>query len=60
MPEDAIAPEKASSWLAALASLAVGAAFLALCLRKVFGAQYEEYCRNVRRWIPRLQPWNPN
>src|SRR5579864_6808010 len=28
-------------------------------LRKVFGADYEEYCRNVRRWIPRLRPWNP-
>jgi protein-S-isoprenylcysteine O-methyltransferase Ste14 len=22
-------------------------------LRKIFGAEYEEYCRNVRRWIPR-------
>jgi protein-S-isoprenylcysteine O-methyltransferase Ste14 len=27
-------------------------------LRKMFGAQYEEYCRNVRRWIPRLRPWH--
>lgn len=26
-------------------------------LRKKFGADYEEYCRNVRRWWPRLQPW---
>lgn len=26
-------------------------------LRKMFGAEYEEYCRNVRRWIPRLRPW---
>ena len=26
-------------------------------LRKVFGAQYEEYCRNVPRWIPRMRPW---
>ena len=25
-------------------------------LRRMFGAEYEEYCRNVRRWIPRLQP----
>jgi len=24
-------------------------------LRKMFGAEYEEYCRNVRRWIPRLR-----
>jgi protein-S-isoprenylcysteine O-methyltransferase Ste14 len=23
-----------------------------------FGAQYEEYCRNVRRWWPRIRGWN--
>jgi protein-S-isoprenylcysteine O-methyltransferase Ste14 len=28
-------------------------------LRKVFGAEYEEYCRNVPRWLPRMRPWNP-
>jgi len=27
-------------------------------LRKMFGAEYEEYCRNVRRWIPRIRAWN--
>jgi protein-S-isoprenylcysteine O-methyltransferase Ste14 len=27
-------------------------------LRKKFGADYEEYCRNVRRWLPRLRGWN--
>jgi protein-S-isoprenylcysteine O-methyltransferase Ste14 len=26
-------------------------------LRRKFGADYEEYCRNVPRWIPRLRPW---
>jgi protein-S-isoprenylcysteine O-methyltransferase Ste14 len=26
-------------------------------LRKLFGAQYQEYCRNVPRWLPRLRPW---
>ncbi len=26
-------------------------------LRKVFGADYEEYCRNVRRWLPRIRAW---
>jgi protein-S-isoprenylcysteine O-methyltransferase Ste14 len=26
-------------------------------LRGKFGADYEEYCRNVRRWWPRLHPW---
>ena len=27
-------------------------------LRKKFGADYEEYCRNVPRWIPRLRAWS--
>ena len=27
-------------------------------LRKTFGAEYEDYCRNVRRWIPRLRAWD--
>jgi protein-S-isoprenylcysteine O-methyltransferase Ste14 len=27
-------------------------------LRKKFGADYEEYCRNVRRWVPRMHAWN--
>ncbi|HET7151323.1 MAG TPA: isoprenylcysteine carboxylmethyltransferase family protein [Candidatus Acidoferrum sp.] len=27
-------------------------------LRKLFGAEYEEFCRNVPRWVPRLRPWN--
>jgi len=26
-------------------------------LRSMFGADYEDYCRKVRRWIPRLRPW---
>jgi protein-S-isoprenylcysteine O-methyltransferase Ste14 len=26
-------------------------------LRRKFGADYEEYCRNVRRWLPRLHAW---
>jgi protein-S-isoprenylcysteine O-methyltransferase Ste14 len=26
-------------------------------LRRMFGADYEEYCSNVRRWLPRLRPW---
>jgi protein-S-isoprenylcysteine O-methyltransferase Ste14 len=27
-------------------------------LRRRYGAQYESYCRQVRRWIPRLTPWH--
>jgi protein-S-isoprenylcysteine O-methyltransferase Ste14 len=26
-------------------------------LRKRFGAEYEQFCGNVPRWIPRLRPW---
>jgi protein-S-isoprenylcysteine O-methyltransferase Ste14 len=28
-------------------------------LRKVFATDYEEYCRNVRRWLPRFHAWQP-
>jgi protein-S-isoprenylcysteine O-methyltransferase Ste14 len=27
-------------------------------LRRLFGEDYEEYCRHVRRWIPRLTPFD--
>ena len=27
-------------------------------LRGKFGADYEQYCRNVNRWWPRLRGWN--
>jgi protein-S-isoprenylcysteine O-methyltransferase Ste14 len=27
-------------------------------LRRLFGAEYDEYCRNVRRWMPRLHAWS--
>jgi protein-S-isoprenylcysteine O-methyltransferase Ste14 len=26
-------------------------------LRSSFGAEYEEFCANVPRWMPRLRPW---
>jgi len=26
-------------------------------LRRMFGGEYLEYCRNVRRWVPRVQAW---
>ena len=28
-------------------------------LRRLFGAGYDLYCKNVRRWLPRLHPWRP-
>lgn len=48
-------------------ALAIGAvpvaAFVRLyeepALTRKFGAEYEEYCRNVPRWLPRLTPWRP-
>ncbi len=27
-------------------------------LRRKFGAEYEEYCRNVHRWWPRMHGWD--
>jgi protein-S-isoprenylcysteine O-methyltransferase Ste14 len=27
-------------------------------LRRLFDGDYEEYCLNVHRWLPRLRPWN--
>jgi protein-S-isoprenylcysteine O-methyltransferase Ste14 len=29
-------------------------------LRRTFGDDYVDYCRNVGRWIPRLTPWYPS
>jgi protein-S-isoprenylcysteine O-methyltransferase Ste14 len=26
-------------------------------LRRTFGADYDRFCRNVPRWVPRLRPW---
>jgi len=26
-------------------------------LRRTYGAEYDEYCGNVPRWLPRLTPW---
>jgi protein-S-isoprenylcysteine O-methyltransferase Ste14 len=26
-------------------------------LRTMFGTEYEEYCENVRRWVPHMHPW---
>ena len=27
-------------------------------LRRTFGEEYETFCRNVPRWIPRVLPWS--
>jgi protein-S-isoprenylcysteine O-methyltransferase Ste14 len=51
------------SLIVALVALAIVELFVRLheepILRTKFGADYEEYCRNVPRWIPRLRAWNP-
>jgi protein-S-isoprenylcysteine O-methyltransferase Ste14 len=26
-------------------------------LQRLFGADYEDYAKNVRRWLPRITPW---
>jgi len=26
-------------------------------LRNTYGSEYEDFCRNVHRWVPRLRPW---
>lgn len=48
--------------MAAVALVALGVDLFVLfyeepTLRKKFGADYEEYCRNVRRWWPRVRAW---
>ncbi len=29
-------------------------------LRHTYGEEYERFCANVGRWIPRLRPWRPH
>src|SRR6202162_747580 len=49
--------------IAAVAAVALGVHLFVVfyeepTLHKKFGAQYEEYRRNVRRWWPHLRGWN--
>ena len=49
--------------IAAVAAVALGVHLFVLfyeepTLHGKFGADYEEYCRNVRRWWPRLRGWS--
>jgi protein-S-isoprenylcysteine O-methyltransferase Ste14 len=48
--------------IAAVAAVALGVHLFVVfyeepTLRGKFGADYEEYCRNVRRWWPRVHAW---
>ena len=58
-----IAFGRASRTALAVAAVALAAVALFVrfyeepTLRRTFGAQYEEYCKNVRRWIPRMRAW---
>jgi protein-S-isoprenylcysteine O-methyltransferase Ste14 len=53
-----------SSTALTVASVAIAAVVLFVqlyeepVLRKKFGADYQAYCMNVPRWLPRLQAWN--
>jgi len=53
---------KSSLVVAVVATLAV-VLFVHLyeepALRRAFGADYDLYCRNVPRWLPRFHPWHP-
>ena len=50
-------------WIAVEAAIffAINAVYFPLSeepgLRRRFGDEYDEYARNVPRWIPRLRPW---
>jgi protein-S-isoprenylcysteine O-methyltransferase Ste14 len=53
-----------ASWIALIPYLAVFAVFYFAVipaeeqfLKRTFGRQYEEYCQNVPRMLPRLTPW---
>lgn len=52
-----------SAALMALAAIIGVALFVQLyeepTLERLFGSDYNEYRRNVPRWIPRLTPWSP-
>lgn len=55
-----------ATWTAvSLAALAIACVMLFVLsyeeptLREKFGLDYEDYCRHVPRWIPRLHPWEP-
>jgi protein-S-isoprenylcysteine O-methyltransferase Ste14 len=49
--------------IAAVAAVALGVHLFVVfyeepTLRKKFGGEYQEYCRNVRRWWPRARGWD--
>jgi protein-S-isoprenylcysteine O-methyltransferase Ste14 len=49
--------------IAAVLAVALGVCLFVMfyeepTLRKKFGTDYDEYCRNVRRWWPRVRGWD--
>lgn len=53
-------------WLAAYGLLVFSACHVFVTqyeeprLRRAFGPAYDDMCRNVPRWMPRLRPWSPS
>jgi len=55
-------PHATTIFLGELAFAAIAVSIMVMAyeepaLRRMFGGDYELYCANVRRWIPRLSPW---
>jgi protein-S-isoprenylcysteine O-methyltransferase Ste14 len=58
LPSAIAAPAAYGDLVAAILAVATTIALEAPTLRRTFGAEYEAFCANVPRWVPRLSPWS--
>ena len=61
--EALLMPQIAREMLVMMAVLAIVVSVMVVkreepALRRMFGAEYDDYCRAVPRWIPRLRPFD--